>query len=112
MDEQIDWQARAEKAEADIRRLTTENNRIEMACFNQGQQISRLTERVKLMTGALRLHQAWTDSEESGPDYGEQSRATHPDGERIWRRWWDSNLSLCARAQEETRAALADASKG
>lgn len=56
---------------------------------------------------ALRLHQAWSDSEDAGPDYGGQSRDTHPDGELIWRQWWEGNLSLCARAQDETRNALA-----
>ncbi|KFI26654.1 hypothetical protein CN97_02835 [Haematobacter massiliensis] len=56
---------------------------------------------------ALRLHQAWSDSEDAGPDYGEQSRDTHPDGERIWKQWWDGNLSLCGRAQDMTRDALA-----
>ena len=56
---------------------------------------------------ALRLHQAWSDSEDAGPDYGEQSRDTHPDGERIWRQWWDGNLSLCGRAQDMTREAIA-----
>ena len=56
---------------------------------------------------ALRLHQAWSDSEDTGPDYGEQSRDTHPDGERIWKQWWDGNLSLCGRAQDMTREAIA-----
>ncbi|MCC6720543.1 MAG: hypothetical protein IT555_21935 [Acetobacteraceae bacterium] len=56
---------------------------------------------------ALALHQAWSDSEDAGPDYGDQTRDTHPDGERIWRQWWEGNLSLCDRAQEATRAALA-----
>ena len=56
---------------------------------------------------ALRLHQAWSDSEDAGPDYGGKSRDTHPDGERIWRQWWDGNLGLCSRAQDMTRDALA-----
>lgn len=56
---------------------------------------------------ALALHQAWSDSEDAGPDYGGQTRDTHPDGERIWRQWWDGNLSLCDRAQEATKGALA-----
>ena len=69
--------------------------------IEQDARIARLTE-------ALRLHQAWSDSEDAGPDYGAQTRDTHPDGERIWRQWWDGNLDLCARAQEATRAALED----
>ena len=64
--------------------------------------------RIARLTEALRLHQAWSDSEDAGPDYGAQTRDTHPDGERIWRQWWDGNLDLCARAQEATRAALED----
>lgn len=69
--------------------------------IEQDARIARLTE-------ALRLHQAWSDSEDAGPDYGAQTRDTHPDGERIWRQWWDGNLDLCARAQEATRTALED----
>ena len=63
-------------------------------------------ERERLLT-ALRLHKAWADSERTGPDYGGQSRDTHPDGERIWRQWWDNQLDLCDRAQTATDAALA-----
>ena len=63
-------------------------------------------EREQLLT-ALRLHKAWADSERTGPDYGGQSRDTHPDGERIWRQWWDNQLDLCDRAQTATDAALA-----
>jgi hypothetical protein len=58
---------------------------------------------------ALRLHKAWSDSEDRGPDYGGQSRDTHPDGEAIWSRWWHYNLDLCARAQAATDAAIAKA---
>ena len=64
-------------------------------------------ERIAELEAALRLHQAWSDSEDSGPNYGGQTRDTHPDGERIWRQWWEGNLDLCARAQEATRAAIA-----
>lgn len=63
---------------------------------------------VAVMEAALRLHQAWSDSESAGPDYGEQSRTTHPDGERIWEAWWYDNLSLCDGAQKATIAALAN----
>src|SRR6185312_3569667 len=49
---------------------------------------------------ALRLHKAWADNEDRGPDYGGQTRDTHPDGERIWRTWFDTNLDLCRRAAE------------
>ena len=56
---------------------------------------------------ALRLHKAWSDSEKTGPDYGGQTRDTHPDGEKIWRIWWDGQLSLCDRATRATDEALA-----
>jgi hypothetical protein len=59
------------------------------------------------MLEALRLHQAWSDSENAGPNYGDKSRDTHPDGEKIWRAWFDGNIDLCARATEATRAAIA-----
>ena len=61
------------------------------------------------MLAALRLHKAWADSETAGPDYGGQSRATHPDGEKIWRVWWNNQLDLCDRAQSATSAAIAKA---
>lgn len=66
-------------------------------------------QRIEKLEAALRLHKAWSDSEDAGPDYGEQNRDTHPDGERIWRQWWDGNLDLCARAQAATNAVLGDA---
>jgi hypothetical protein len=61
------------------------------------------------MLEALRLHQAWADSERTGPDYGEQTRDTHPNGEEIWRRWWYGNLDLCDRANSATLAVIAKA---
>lgn len=70
---------------------------------------ARLIAAAPELLAALRLHQAWADSERAGPDYGGQTRDTHPDGEAIWRRWWDGNLDLCARANEATSAAIAKA---
>ncbi|MBN7763834.1 hypothetical protein JYP52_22095 [Nitratireductor aquibiodomus] len=64
------------------------------------------------MLEALRLHKAWSDSENSGPDYGGQTRDTHPDGERIWRAWWNNQLDLCDRAQKATEAAISKATGG
>jgi hypothetical protein len=61
------------------------------------------------MLEALRLHQAWADSERTGPDYGEQTRDTHPNGEEIWRIWWRGNLDLCDRANSATLAVIAKA---
>lgn len=62
--------------------------------------------RAERLVGALRLHKAWADSEHAGPDYGGQSRDTHPDGERIWRAWWNNQLDLCERANAATDTAL------
>lgn len=59
------------------------------------------------MLEALRLHKAWADSEHAGPDYGEQRRDTHPDGEAIWSRWWNYQLDICDRANTATDAAIA-----
>lgn len=61
------------------------------------------------MLAALRLHKAWADSERTGPDYGGQTRGTHPDGEKIWSAWWDNQYNLCNRANAATDAALAKA---
>ncbi|MEC5289432.1 MULTISPECIES: hypothetical protein [unclassified Aurantimonas] len=69
----------------------------------------RLEEAAPDMLAALRLHKAWSYSEDKGPDYGGLSRDTHPDGEAIWRRWWEGNLDLCDRAQKATDAAVAKA---
>ncbi len=60
---------------------------------------------------ACRMMIAWNDAEEAGPDYGSQTRDTHPDGEQIWQRWWDDQLRLCARAFDTARAAIAKATE-
>lgn len=49
---------------------------------------------------------AWLESEDSGPDYGSLTRDTHPEGEQIWRQWWDRNIGLCDQALKQARAAL------
>lgn len=67
-------------------------------------------EAARKMRDALRLHKAWSDSERAGPDYGGQTRGTHPDGERIWSAWWNYQLELCDRATAATDAALSAAS--
>ncbi len=79
---------------------------------NQRAANARLIAAAPEMLEALRLHKAWSDSENSGPDYGGQTRDTHPDGERIWRVWWNNNLDLCDRAQKATDAALSKATGG
>ena len=70
---------------------------------------ARLIAAAPEMLEALRLHQAWADSEHTGPDYGEQTRDTHPNGEEIWKRWWNGNLDLCDRAASATLAVIAKA---
>ncbi|GGE36537.1 hypothetical protein GCM10007276_12540 [Agaricicola taiwanensis] len=70
---------------------------------------AKLTTRDSLlddMAKALALHKAWADNERDGPNYGGLTRDSHPDGERIWRQWWDGNLDLCDRANRATDAAL------
>ena len=59
------------------------------------------------MLEACRTMLAWFESEKSGPDYGTQGRKTHPDGERIWREWWERQLKLCDDAERLSRAAIA-----
>ena len=73
---------------------------------------ARLIAAAPEMLEALRLHKAWADSERAGPDYGGQTRDSHPDGERIWRAWWDNQLDLCDRANRATDAAIAKAEGG
>lgn len=56
---------------------------------------------------ACRALVAWDESEKNGPDYGSLTRTTHPQGELIWRRWWDSQMALCERSFGTARAFLA-----
>jgi hypothetical protein len=63
------------------------------------------------LLAALRLHKAWSDSERAGPDYGGQTRDTHPDGERIWNAWWNNQIDLCDRANTATDAAITRATE-
>lgn len=59
-----------------------------------------------ILHAVMRQAEAWADSEHAGPDYGGQTRDTHPDGERIWKAWWNNQLDLCDRANRATDAAL------
>ena len=60
----------------------------------------------KALLDAARWHLAWIDAENAGPDYGTQTRDTHPQGEQIWRAWWDGQLELCARTEAACRAGI------
>lgn len=68
--------------------------------------------KMRRIDAARWLHKALSASVKTGPDYGGQSRDTHPDGERIWRLWWDSQLDLCDRATRATDEALELIKKG
>ena len=70
-------------------------------------EIETMTVDTQRLVKALRLHKAWSDSERTGPDYGGQTRDTHPDGEKIWGIWRNNQLSLCDRAVSATDEALA-----
>jgi hypothetical protein len=80
-----------------------------IANVHSNQEHARLIAAAPDLLEALRFHKAWADSERAGPDYGGQTRDTHPDGERIWRAWWDNQLDLCGRANTATDAAIAKA---
>jgi len=53
-------------------------------------ELDRLREAVGAFT-------AWLAAEDSKPNYNGHPRET-PEGQRIWREWWDNNLRLCAEA--------------
>ena len=52
-------------------------------------------------------HIEWIDKESAGPNYQGLTRDTHPNGEAIWRQWWDEQLELCAETERLCRAAIA-----
>ena len=64
------------------------------------------------LLAACRAMIAWDDAEKAGPDYGSQTRETHPSGEAIWRTWWDSQHELCRQAFDGARAAITRATGG
>jgi len=82
-------------------------NRREIGTSDEDAVSDRLIDAAPDMLAALRLHMAWADSERAGPDYGGQTRDTHPDGEKIWSAWWGNQLDLCSRAEAATEAAIA-----
>lgn len=48
----------------------------------------------------------WFTAEETGPDYEGLARDTHPDGEAIWRAWWNRQTELCVSAKDYAHRAL------
>lgn len=49
---------------------------------------------------------AWFEAERGSPNYGSLTRDTHPEGEMIWREWYERNMRLCDRAEASARRAL------
>ena len=45
---------------------------------------------------------AWLSSDSSGADYGGLSRKTHPEGEQIWREWYDRQQRLCEATERQS----------
>ena len=61
------------------------------------------------LLAACRAIIAWDNAEKAGPDYGTQTRDTHPSGEAIWQTWWGEVGELCRVAFDSARAAIAKA---
>jgi hypothetical protein len=57
-------------------------------------------------------HLEWVEKEHAGPDYAGLTRDTHPDGESIWRKWWNEQLDLCADTERLCLTATAKARGG
>lgn len=55
---------------------------------------------------ACRYIVAWLESDDIGPNYGSLTRDTHPEGEKIWREWWERNIALCDKALEMAQAVV------
>lgn len=55
---------------------------------------------------AAKVHLRWINSDRAGPDYGGLKRDTHPNGEAIWRQWWELQMELCSETEWLCRAAL------
>jgi hypothetical protein len=64
---------------------------------------------VDLLFEAAVKHIEWIEKERRGPDYFGLTRDSHPDGEGIWRKWWDEQIQLCDDTEVLCRAAIAKA---
>ena len=64
---------------------------------------------LSLLFEAAVKHIEWIEKERRGPDYFGLTRDTHPEGEAVWRRWWDEQISLCDATETLCRAAIAKA---
>jgi hypothetical protein len=88
----------------------SDNAKVTMAAMRQMRwEIDRLRSVNAEMYEALKTFMAWMAADAASPDYHGLTRDTHPQGERIWRSWWNANLALCGQAQELGAAALAKA---
>lgn len=57
---------------------------------------------------ACKTFAEWLRREEAGStDQPWHNKRDTPEGERLWREWYDENLRICALAQEQVHAALA-----
>ena len=64
-------------------------------------------EAVKDVVEACKTFLAWLDREDSSPEYPTGVDRSSPQGDAIWREWFDTNVAICRLAQEQARAALA-----
>lgn len=62
---------------------------------------------LNLLFQAAVKHIEWIEKERRGPDYFGLTRANHPNGEAIWRAWWDEQSVLCGDTEDLCRAAIA-----
>jgi hypothetical protein len=71
---------------------------------------SQIMTHLELATYAAAKHLEWIEKEHAGPNYYGLTRDTHPEGETIWRRWWEEQLALCAETERLCRETVARAS--
>jgi len=61
---------------------------------------------VEPLVEALRFHQLWEKREKEGPLYPFGVTRDTPEGEKIWRAWWNDQLRLCELSHVLTDSAL------
>jgi hypothetical protein len=74
--------------------------------FAHHRRDARLIAAAPELLEAAHKHVEWIEEERNGPNYSGLTRDTHPNGEAIWRDWWDSQLELCAETEALARAAI------
>lgn len=75
----------------------------------ESESINEIIDERNKLHEAVRAFVDWLDSEDRGPDYGEPgyNRDNHPNGEAIWREWYNSMQNKCSLALELGRKAVA-----